>query len=51
MCCWYLQPRLGGDGKAVDVYVGLVARQPRGRKRKKSQSSDDDTATPPPPEK
>ncbi|KAK3864004.1 hypothetical protein Pcinc_030265 [Petrolisthes cinctipes] len=42
------KPRLGNDGKTVDVHVGLVTRQPRGRKRKKSQSSDDDdSATPP----
>ncbi|KAG0711717.1 General transcription factor 3C polypeptide 1 [Chionoecetes opilio] len=34
------KPRLGSEGKGVDVMVGLVPRQPRGRKGRQSSTSE-----------
>nr|XP_045612135.1 general transcription factor 3C polypeptide 1-like isoform X1 [Procambarus clarkii] len=41
------KPRMGSDGKTLEVPVGLVARAPRGRKRKRGGSQSSDSDTPP----
>ncbi|XP_050686374.1 general transcription factor 3C polypeptide 1-like isoform X2 [Eriocheir sinensis] len=40
------RPRLGPDGKALEVPVGVVSRQPRGRKRRQEESQPSDVKAP-----
>ncbi|XP_069972402.1 general transcription factor 3C polypeptide 1 isoform X2 [Penaeus vannamei] len=41
------KPRMGTDGKTLEIPVGMVPRAPRGRKRKRDGVSTPETETPP----
>ncbi|XP_047490563.1 general transcription factor 3C polypeptide 1-like isoform X2 [Penaeus chinensis] len=41
------KPRMGTDGKTLEIPVGMVPRAPRGRKRKREGASTSESETPP----
>ncbi|XP_037803043.1 general transcription factor 3C polypeptide 1-like [Penaeus monodon] len=41
------KPRMGTDGKTLEIPVGMVPRAPRGRKRKREGASPSESETPP----